>query len=339
MAAIADLQLRSHPMFSRPESSQSSRRGLTTRRHILRLSAAGLVSILTPNATSHSTAIGDDTEVTLKGKIVLFAGPRAGGAKGSSIQVMSRDGSIEMLAEFDGIVDKGLVSFDGRHAAFELYGDAKEPDVWIVNARGSGRRLLAERVSIACWSPRGDSIVCHRGGYGQWQHFSVNVDSQKVEPLNLPATDFVCDFSPDGVELLTVSVRDDGKRQICRVRPDGSGRVSLTEPDTDNIHPRFSPDGRRIVFSSRRTGRVQLYVMDHDGSHVRQLTRFDAKSPQHPCWSPDGKEIACLCFKLRPANEGFEVYNPHILVMNDDGSDPKDFLPADGLIGRWPDWR
>ena len=46
-------------------------------------------------------------------------------------------------------------------------------------------------------------------------------------------------------------------------------------------HPSYSPDGQQIVFSSNRTGREQLWIMDADGSNLRQLLDVDAD-----CWDP-----------------------------------------------------
>ena len=43
-------------------------------------------------------------------------------------------------------------------------------------------------------------------------------------------------------------------------------------PPGENESPTFSPDGRRIAFTSRRSGRKQIYVMELDGSNQRPIT-------------------------------------------------------------------
>ena len=53
---------------------------------------------------------------------------------------------------------------------------------------------------------------------------------------------------------------------------------------------RFSPDGRQIVFCSDRDGDADLYIMDSDGAHVRQLTN-EAGYDGGPFFSPDGQWI------------------------------------------------
>jgi hypothetical protein len=53
---------------------------------------------------------------------------------------------------------------------------------------------------------------------------------------------------------------------------DGTGATRLTSTVALNVTPAWSPDGGKIVFSSDRTGKFNIYVMNTDGSGVRQLT-------------------------------------------------------------------
>ncbi len=58
-----------------------------------------------------------------------------------------------------------------------------------------------------------------------------------------------------------------------------------------SAYPAWSPDGSSIAFTSDRDGRVDIYVMNADGSGVRRLTN-DAAWSLIPAWSPDGSRIA-----------------------------------------------
>ncbi len=60
--------------------------------------------------------------------------------------------------------------------------------------------------------------------------------------------------------------------------------------------PRFSPDGRRIAFTSSRSGPNEIWLADPDGSNAVQLTSMTAtmgaRSTGGPWWSPDGQLVA-----------------------------------------------
>jgi TolB protein len=71
---------------------------------------------------------------------------------------------------------------------------------------------------------------------------------------------------------------------------DGSG-VKLITRGSVNTAPRLSPDGKKIAFiSTRAGGNGKLFIMDVDGSHVKQMTN-DLGGDEYPSWSPDSKQI------------------------------------------------
>ncbi len=66
----------------------------------------------------------------------------------------------------------------------------------------------------------------------------------------------------------------------------------LTTPiGKSDKHPRWSPDGKSILFESNRSGSFQLWVIDLDGGEARQLTDISTGA-NNAIWSPDGKRIA-----------------------------------------------
>lgn len=65
----------------------------------------------------------------------------------------------------------------------------------------------------------------------------------------------------------------------------------LTTTDKKDSHPRWSPDGRRILFESTRSGDGQLWVIDLAGGEARQLTTISTEAGS-AIWSRDGRQIA-----------------------------------------------
>jgi TolB protein len=73
---------------------------------------------------------------------------------------------------------------------------------------------------------------------------------------------------------------------------DGGSAQRLTTSMAIDTQPAWAPNGRQIVFTSTRSGRPQLYLMDADGSNARQLT-FEGAFHDEAAWSDDGTRIVC----------------------------------------------
>jgi len=113
---------------------------------------------------------------------------------------------------------------------------------------------------------------------------------------------------------------------------DGTEQVNLTNNAAFDGNPAWSPDGKKIAFTSRRDEEEsEIYVMDADGGNVRRLTRSPGYD-EHPTWSPDGKKIAFH-------GEGDELLTNDIYVMNADGSHKKNLTHSGTMVyNREPDW-
>ena len=88
-------------------------------------------------------------------------------------------------------------------------------------------------------------------------------------------------------------VRRGGMHIIVYDFSDGSRR-DITPDNAIAYHPRWSPDGTKIVYDGTRYGTttgLDIYVVNPDGSGRRQLT-LGAGWERQPAWSPDGKQIA-----------------------------------------------
>ena len=123
-------------------------------------------------------------------------------------------------------------------------------------------------------------------------------------------------MSPDGTKIAFV-VYDNGRKssQIYTAKADGSNRKQLTKGQYYNWTPRWSPDGKQVVFETTRNanadnnvtngGYRDIYVMDSDGQNQANLTMNSYG--HHPSWSLDGKFIAYMAHRS-------------VFVMRADGS-------------------
>jgi Tol biopolymer transport system component len=108
----------------------------------------------------------------------------------------------------------------------------------------------------------------------------------------LPSTrqDGFPDYSPDGKRLTFMSDRS-GFLEIWISGSDGSRPVQLTNLRKASSTPRWSPDGRRIVFGCRLGEEDEdIYVVDADGGIPRRLTS-EKSGDEVPSWSRDGRRI------------------------------------------------
>ncbi|HVF93897.1 MAG TPA: amidohydrolase family protein [Sphingomonas sp.] len=95
------------------------------------------------------------------------------------------------------------------------------------------------------------------------------------------------DVSPDG-RLLAFDLLGD----LYTMPIAGGTPTRIADGLAYEHQPRFSPDGRRIAFTSDRGGADNIWVMNVDGSDKRQVTKEDFRLLNQPSWSPDGRFIA-----------------------------------------------
>jgi Tol biopolymer transport system component len=145
----------------------------------------------------------------------------------------------------------------------------------------------------------------------------MNTDGSSPIMFNTGLVDDGCPiWSPDGQKLLFISA--DGsynglKRELnlYTINKDSTELTQLTYGPGDVYSAAWSPDGSRIVLAAgqdRGHIPVSLYVMNSDGSNVRQITFPDkSSSDRDPAWSPDGKAIV---FSSNPQNDNREE-NPN----------------------------
>jgi len=95
-----------------------------------------------------------------------------------------------------------------------------------------------------------------------------------------------------GYKLLVASFRT-GDTEIFLVDPEtGDARNLTRSPASGERYPAWSADGTKVSFNSDRDGTYNLYVMDADGSNIRQLTHEKAPIVAGmQSWTADGKWI------------------------------------------------
>jgi dipeptidyl aminopeptidase/acylaminoacyl peptidase len=147
--------------------------------------------------------------------------------------------------------------------------------------------------------------------------------------------------SPDGKSILYVVTASDLPRakrasQVWRMDIDGRNAREVTQPDSGASSPRWSPDGRSILFISAKEGSSNLYIMPAAGGEARRLTNIST-GISDPLWSPDGRWIAFVT-DLYPECGADDACNKKIADTWANG--PLKAHMADSLLYRhWTAWK
>ncbi len=78
---------------------------------------------------------------------------------------------------------------------------------------------------------------------------------------------------------------------LYKVDIKGGNATPLIQDFAWNIHPAISPDGKQVAFVSDRDGLSNVWIMDIDGTHLKQITREKKNIIHAPKWSPDGEYL------------------------------------------------
>ena len=107
----------------------------------------------------------------------------------------------------------------------------------------------------------------------------------------------------------------------------GAAYDGLTQDLPPVSHPSWSADGRRIAFNAGSPTASDIYLINHDGSGLTQVTR-NAHANFYPTWSPDGSRLAFSSNR----DGDWDIY-----VMNADGSRVRQLVDSPGLDDK-PQW-
>ncbi len=181
--------------------------------------------------------------------------------------------------------------------------------------------------------PKPDPSKGYVWGIDKYDFYTVNRDGSDLKRLtNYDTYTAEGILSPDGKRIVFTSLKD-GDLDIYTMNVDGTDVRQLTHTPGYDGGPWWSPDGTKIVYrawhptgdelkeyqdllgqSMIRPNRMELWVMNADGSDQRQITQLGGAN-FGPSWTPDGNRIIFSSNHKNPRSRNFDLY-----IVNLDGT-------------------
>ncbi len=120
----------------------------------------------------------------------------------------------------------------------------------------------------------------------KWDVAAPPMETRKVAITVDEGTWMNVDVSPDGRTIAFDLLGD-----IYTMPISGGSPTRVADGLPFEMQPRFSPDGKKIAFTSDRGGGDNLWIMNRDGSDKRQVTKETFRLVTAPDWSADGQYL------------------------------------------------
>jgi len=237
-------------------------------------------------------------------------------------QTLTSSAPLQVLGDFH-----PSFSLDGQTVAFGRVG---RNSVYLVPVIGGQPRPLTSDCDSCggAWTADGQEIVYFSYGGGSHKLRRISVQGGKPRSVEISTKGSFPSISQRGNRLAYVEQIYDS--DIWRIEvPDSGSRGSrptkLIHSSQEDDNPQYSPDGKKIVFGSSRSGTYKSWVCDSDGQKPFPLiSSSEITFSGSPRWSPDGRIIALGAWDA-------------VFVVSPEGGSPRR-LTEESADGHMPSW-
>ncbi len=249
-------------------------------------------------------------------------------------------GEIHMVKKFDQVVEAPNWTEDGNYLIYNSFGK-----LYKLNLETGETEAIDTGIAITCnndhvLEPGGNGIAFSSGIEGDEDSkiFVKDGESGEVRMVVSKPLSYLHGWSPDRETLAFCAARTYGEEtewDIYTVPAAGGEEKRMTDAPGLNDGPEYSRDGKHIWFNSVRTGLMQAWRMNADGSEQTQMTFSGDWNAWFPHLSPDGTKVVYVAYKkgdLKPG-EHLPDKNVEIRMIPAEGGEEKTLIRLFGGQG------
>lgn len=143
------------------------------------------------------------------------------------------------------------------------------------------------------------------------QIFLQNLETGDIKQLTYEGSNSLPKWSPDGSQIVFTRILHKDKVNIYIMEKDGSNQRPLIESSPSENMAVWSPDSKKIAFTSYASGKSEIYIVDLANKSTMKLTN-SSQFASFPAWSSSGQKIA---FQSSVGGGRSQVF-----VINSDGT-------------------
>lgn len=217
------------------------------------------------------------------------------------VYMMDYDGkNVVQLTSQGGIAISPSMSLDGKSLVYSMISSGeirkRNHNLYLQDIKSHETKIISQKEGInsgAIFMPTGKSIALTLTMSGNAEIYEMNLENKELRKItNHFASDVDPSVTPDGSLMTFLSDRA-GKAMIYTLDPRGEEKEvkRISYVGQFNATPRFSPDGKEIVFSSWLENSFDLFRISSTGDNLVRLTK-NFGSNEDPTYSNDGEFIA-----------------------------------------------
>ena len=246
-------------------------------------------------------------------------------------------GQRKVLKEYSYLVEAPNWTMDGKYLVYNSGGkiyriEIQNPASDVEIPTGFAMRCNNDHVLSAT----GDRIAVshHTAEDNQSRIYILPLAGGQPVLITPVAPCYLHGWSPDEKTLAYCANRNENY-DVYTIPAAGGVETRLTTAEGFDDGPEFSPCGKYIWFNSVRTGLMQVWRMNTDGTEQTQMTFDTDRNAWFPHISPDGKKVVYIAYKAGDVAPGDHPPGKHVelRLMAADGGDAKTLVDLFGGQG------